>query len=176
MEYSSDEFKGPAGAATCPAKAEEMYDPAPADGPSPHDRRPTRVLVVDDNRDAADVLALGLEKRGFDACVAYDGESALSVIERHIPRVALLDIDLPDMNGFEVARRVRRAHGDGIGLVAVTGWGNDSDRAYAREAGFDHHFTKPVRLSQLVEYLESVDGVFADVDARRDDRSGGASS
>ena len=130
-----------------------MHHPASAGGPA---GGPTRVLVVDDNRDAADILALGLERRGFEARVAYDGESALSVIERDDPHVALLDIDLPDMNGFEIARQVRRDRGSGIELVAVTGWGDDRDREYAMEVGFDHHFTKPVRLSQLVEYLKSI--------------------
>lgn len=124
---------------------------------SPESAAP-RVLVVDDNRDAADILALGLRKRGFPAAVAYDGASALSAIHRSPPKVALVDIDLPDVSGLEIARRVRRSHGHTIGLVAVTGWGHEKDREHSMEAGFDQHFTKPVRLSQLVEYLQSVEG------------------
>ena len=113
-----------------------------------------RVLIADDNRDAAESLAVLLRMDGHEVTLAYDGPQALAVLAHARPEVALLDIGMPGLNGYEVARRVRHGPlGHAVTLIAVTGWGQDRDKAQAREAGFDHHFTKPVdpvRLSELL--------------------------
>jgi CheY-like chemotaxis protein len=112
-----------------------------------------RVLVVDDNADAADTLAMALELHGYAACTAYTAAAGLELAGSG-PRVALLDIGLPDMNGYELARRIR---GTGCGrdmvLVAATGWGQASDKQRALDAGFDHHLTKPIDFEALSAIL-----------------------
>jgi CheY-like chemotaxis protein len=118
-----------------------------------------RVLVVDDNEDAAEMLALVLRKRGYAVVVAFDGEQALALAEANHPEVVLLDIGLPGIDGYEVARRLRaRACGAGEPsrpvLVAVTGYGQPGDRQRSREAGFDHHMVKPVAMEKLLPLLE----------------------
>lgn len=113
-----------------------------------------RVLVVDDNVDAADSLCLVLEARGHESQAAYDGAEALDKLEAFAADVVLLDIGLPQMDGLEVARRIRStARGKEITLVAVTGWGQDEDRQRTTEAGFDAHLTKPVDSALLVELI-----------------------
>ncbi len=115
---------------------------------------PLRILVVDDNRDAADGLALMLELMGHAPMVAYDGPEALITAERELPNVVLLDIGLPAMNGYEVARRIRQASwGRHMKLVAQTGWGNEQDRQRATAAGFDHHLIKPLDAARLAALL-----------------------
>jgi PAS domain S-box-containing protein len=113
-----------------------------------------RVLIADDNRDAADSLAMLLRIDGHDVSVVHDGHAALEALQGVRPDVALLDIGMPGMSGYEIARAARAAPaGHAIMLVAVTGWGQESDKAEAIAAGFDHHFTKPVdpgRLSALL--------------------------
>jgi CheY-like chemotaxis protein len=104
-----------------------------------------RVLVVDDNRDAADSLAMVLTGMGAEVRVAYDGPAGLDLVERFRPEFLLLDLGMPGMDGYEVARRVRQGdRGRDIVLVATTGWGQEQDKTRARLAGFDHHLTKPV--------------------------------
>jgi len=104
-----------------------------------------RVLVADDNRDAADSLALLLELAGHELRVAYGGVAVLSLAAEFRPEVVLLDIGMPDMNGYEVVRALRREPwGTDIRVIALTGWGQDADLARAVEAGFDEHLTKPV--------------------------------
>jgi CheY-like chemotaxis protein len=105
-----------------------------------------RLLVVDDNRDAADSLALLLESsHAAEVQVAYDGHSALEALVTFKPEAVLLDLGMPAMDGYEVARRMRQhPHGEGIALIALTGWGQDEDRRRTRRAGFDHHLVKPV--------------------------------
>jgi PAS domain S-box-containing protein len=104
-----------------------------------------RILVVDDNRDAADSCAMLLELSGHRVRTAYNGTQALRLGENLLPHVVLLDIGLPDLNGYEVARRIRATPwGAKLPLVAVTGWGKEEDRERAFAAGFDHHLTKPV--------------------------------
>jgi len=118
---------------------------------------PRRVLVVDDNLDAAEGLAMLLSLRGHDVATAYDGPSAIEQARRLTPDVVLLDIGLPRLDGFEVARRLREEHaGKPMLLVALTGYGQERDRVRAREAGFDHHLLKPVRL-EMLEQLLTVD-------------------
>jgi PAS domain S-box-containing protein len=122
----------------------------------PHAARTTRrrVLIADDNRDAAESLGILLEMEGHKVVLAHDGKQALDTFEHEHPDVMLLDIGMPEMNGYEVARRVRQdPAGRDCTLVAVTGWGQDSDRARAVEAGFDYHFTKPVEPRRLVDLL-----------------------
>jgi PAS domain S-box-containing protein len=103
-----------------------------------------RVVVADDNRDAADSLERILRLFGHDVRVAYDGAAAVALAEDFRPRVAVLDITMPGSNGYDVARKLRARHSEGITLVALTGWGQESDRKRALEAGFDYHLTKPV--------------------------------
>ena len=113
-----------------------------------------RVLVVDDNADAADSLAMLLLAQGDAVRTAYDGEQAVEMDGAFLPQVVLLDIGLPKMSGLDVARHIRAARGRGVLIVAITGWGQDEDRQRSREAGFDHHFTKPVDIDRLVELIE----------------------
>jgi PAS domain S-box-containing protein len=112
-----------------------------------------RVLVADDNRDAADSLQRVLALYGHEVRVVYDGIAALEVGQQFRPRVAVLDIGMPGTDGYEVARTFRRKLGSDVKLVALTGWGQDADRRRALEAGFDHHLTKPVDPGSLNDLL-----------------------
>ncbi len=104
-----------------------------------------RIVVADDNRDAADSLKMLLEFAGHDVFVAYNGQQALDLGVQEHPQVFVLDVGMPDITGYEVARRIRQqAWGRGVLLLAVTGWGQDDDKEKAKAAGFDFHFTKPV--------------------------------
>jgi two-component system CheB/CheR fusion protein len=114
-----------------------------------------RVLVVDDNRDAAETLAEALALEGHDVAVAYDGGMALEVAARCSPDVVLLDIGLPVLDGYEVARRLRGSRAaPAPRLIAVTGYGQESDRTRAAEAGFDDHIVKPVDLEVLLHAVD----------------------
>jgi CheY-like chemotaxis protein len=116
--------------------------------------RKRRVLIADDNRDAADSLAMLLEVVGHSVEVVNDGQQALASIEALRPEVALLDIGMPEVDGYEVARRVRLdSRFKKMLLIAVTGWGQESDKARAAAAGFDLHFTKPIEPQMLIEML-----------------------
>jgi len=113
-----------------------------------------RVLVVDDNRDAAVSLATLLNMAGHETCIAHDGLEALDAAASFRPDVMLLDIGLPKLNGYEVARRLReQPWGNDITLIALTGWGQDEDRRKTREAGFDSHLVKPVDHAALTPLL-----------------------
>jgi two-component system, chemotaxis family, CheB/CheR fusion protein len=113
--------------------------------PSPGAAAPRRILVVDDNPDTADSLALLLRLRGYEVEVAYDGPAALERAGSFHPQVVLLDIGLPGLDGYQVAERLRQERRLGkLRLVALTGYGREQDQLRAREAGFDHHLTKPV--------------------------------
>lgn len=121
-----------------------------------NDARSLRILVVDDNRDSADSLATLLELNGHTGLVAYDGASALEKAEKMRPHIALVDIGMPAMNGFEVAQRISKSEwGKDTLLVAITGWGAKSDRAQSKEAGFDYHLTKPVDYDMLASLLST---------------------
>jgi signal transduction histidine kinase/CheY-like chemotaxis protein len=114
----------------------------------------SKVLVVDDNQDAADTLVTYLELEGHPVEVAYGGLAATDAFENILPEVVLLDIGIPDIDGYEVARRIRRSpSGSSTKLVALTGWGQAEDKARALEAGFDEHLTKPVDLNLLATVL-----------------------
>jgi PAS domain S-box-containing protein len=115
-----------------------------------------RVLIADDNRDAADSLAMLLAMEGHSVTVVQNGRQALTSMEAAPPDVALLDIGMPEMDGYEVARRVRnQLRGRPIMLIAVTGWGQADDKSRAFAAGFDMHFTKPIEPQRLMELLLS---------------------
>jgi DNA-binding response OmpR family regulator len=117
-------------------------------------RSDLRILVADDNRDAALALAMLLDRLGFQVIATeFDGESALARIRREGPNVAILDIALPEMDGCEIARQVREELSDPPRLVAVTGLGSTADRCDAIEAGFDSYFVKPVDSRRLEELL-----------------------
>ena len=117
---------------------------------------PKRVLVVDDNRDAAESMGVLLEFLGASVKVAHDGPSALGVFAVQKPAVVLLDIGMPGMDGYEVARRLRALpEGNDATLIALTGWGQDEDRARTRAAGFDHHLVKPADIEALRALLEA---------------------
>jgi len=114
------------------------------------DAVPMRVLVADDNRDNAMSWAILIEGLGHQVAVAYDGLSAVQSASLMQPQVLLLDIGMPHLDGYEVARRIRATDwGREAFLVAVTGWGQAKDRAMAREAGFDEHYTKPLDPDHL---------------------------
>jgi signal transduction histidine kinase/ActR/RegA family two-component response regulator len=131
--------------------------PAPqAAGPVAHGAG-WRVLVVDDNRDAADVLCEMLAISGFASSVAYDGEAALRAIEQDAPDAVLLDIGLPGIDGYEVCRRIRAAdRRPQPAVIALTGWGQEKDRERATAAGFDAHLTKPAEPDRMVALLRQL--------------------
>ena len=109
-----------------------------------------RVLIVDDNVDAADSLGRLLKASESEVRIAHSGREALTVLEQFDPEFVLLDIGMPDMDGYEVARAIRRRHTERRPvLVAFTGWGQEADRVRAHEAGFDHHLVKPTDLRTL---------------------------
>jgi signal transduction histidine kinase len=118
---------------------------------------PCRVLVVDDNRDAAETLAVMLRMRGHEVQVAQDGLEALNVAPAFLPQVVMLDLGMPNLNGFETASRIRREPwGRDLPLIAVTGWGQPKDRQRTVEAGFNAHLVKPVGQQELLEAISRV--------------------
>jgi PAS domain S-box-containing protein len=129
-----------------------------------------RVLIVDDNLDAAQMLYEFLETLGHEAKVAHDGVAALEVAGRFKPHVAVLDIGLPVMDGYELARELRGLRGAGkLRLIAVTGYGQDADRVRSRAAGFDHHLVKPIALEALIPLLVAEPAEGAPIDDDGDD-------
>ena len=123
---------------------------------APAEQAPTRhrILVADDNRDAADSLGFMLRIAGHDVRTAYDGQQAIDLAETFRPQLALLDLGMPRLNGYEAARRLRQTpHGRAMQLIALTGWGQPDDRARSLAAGFDHHVVKPVDPSLLQRLL-----------------------
>jgi PAS domain S-box-containing protein len=135
--------------------AGERHEALPASGKSIAPARSARrILVVDDNRDAVDSLAMMLKLSGNDVEVAYDGVSALRIAQSLRPDAVVLDIGLPGMDGYEVARRLRlQPETAGALVVAVTGYGQKEDRERAHEAGFDHHLVKPIEADMLLSLL-----------------------
>lgn len=138
-----------------PCQADHPAKPTGARGAG---ATPHRVLVVDDNLDAAETLATLLRMDGHQVQVAGSGAEAIAEAARVAPELAFLDIGLPDMSGHELARRLRALQRGPLRLVALTGWGRDEDRARAREAGFDAHLTKPVETQAVLAQLAHLDG------------------
>jgi CheY-like chemotaxis protein len=113
-----------------------------------------RVLVVDDNEDSAQSLAMLLQTEGHETFTAHDGVSAIQSAEEHRPDVVLLDVGLPKLSGHEVCRQIRsRPWGRDVLLIAVTGWGQAEDRRKSSEAGFDGHLVKPIRYEAVARML-----------------------
>jgi CheY-like chemotaxis protein len=128
---------------------------APAAARGGKGRSNRRILLADDNRDAAESLAILLRLEGHDVELAHDGHAALRSFEARCPDVALLDIGMPNANGYEVARRIRAVpEGASVLLIAITGWAQDADKLESRAAGFDHHLTKPIEPDTLIGLLE----------------------
>ncbi len=115
---------------------------------------PRRILIVDDNQDASDILVLMLSRLGHIARAEYDGRAAIKTAAEFHPEVILLDIGLPGLNGYEVARYLRaQPDGHRVVLIAATGWGQDEDKKRAHDAGFNFHMTKPLEPEALRKLL-----------------------
>lgn len=120
-------------------------------------RQPTRILVVEDNLDAANGIAMLLSTSGFDVRIAHDGKAGISLARSFQPEVILLDIGLPGMNGYDVVDAFRQLPElRGVRLIAVSGYGQETDHRRSREAGFERHFVKPVDFEALRAHLRRV--------------------
>ncbi len=115
---------------------------------------PLRILVVDDHPDAAASLGVLLEMRGHEVRTSHGGQEALRTAESFRPNVIFCDVGMPEMDDFEVARRLRERQGEGVFLIAFTGYGTEEDRRRSLAAGFDVHLVKPVQPAALFEVLE----------------------
>ena len=143
-----------------PALAEAAAALGPDAEPQPRAMVSHRILIVDDNQDGADSLAMLLEEVGQETHQAHDGMEAIAAAEHLRPDAVLLDIGLPKLNGYEVCRRIRRQPwGQRVTMVAVTGWGQEEDRQRSQEAGFDSHLVKPVDCDVLMRLLASLPSV-----------------
>jgi two-component system CheB/CheR fusion protein len=130
-------------------------EPAPPDArATPHVRAGARIVVVEDNEDSRDLLCELLAQQGFECSTAGNGAAGLALIDKIHPAVAILDVGLPEMDGFAVARRLRsRPDHAEMFLIALTGYGQAADRAASRDAGFDEHLVKPVDVDKLLTLL-----------------------
>ena len=118
----------------------------------------TRVLLVDDNPDSSEPLSLLLQTRGHETRISTDGEEAIATADAFRPDCVVLDLGLPRMDGYEVARRLRtRPYGADLVLVALTGWAGKDVRSKAAEAGFDYHLVKPVNWEELEHIVEKAE-------------------
>src|SRR4051812_18665475 len=136
-----------------PATSQAQAAPVAISAPEESALKRRRVLIADDNIDAGESLAMLLRLDGHDVELASNGPQAVELFDQMKPEIAILDIGMPGLNGYEVARRIRQKAQKSVTLIAVTGWGQEADKAQAAAAGFDHHFTKPVEpavLSALV--------------------------
>jgi PAS domain S-box-containing protein len=140
-----------------PLEEQQAAEPPAASEPAPAPSA-RRVLVVDDNVDAATMLGLLLRSLGHDTRVVYDGAAALQVAAEFHPDIVLLDIGMPGLDGYEVARRLRAMKHRPKRIVAVTGWGQPADKQRSREAGFDRHLVKPVEATELARVVEERNG------------------
>jgi signal transduction histidine kinase/ActR/RegA family two-component response regulator len=156
--FSEGPGKGSEFVVTLPMLVEDEPGIETVSSSTPSDRRfeGRRVLIVDDNADGADSLGLLLEMLGAKVRVVYSGQAALAALEAFQPAVVLLDVGMPDLDGYEVARRIRQRAGfEDLTIIAITGWGQAEDQLRSREAGFDAHLTKPPDLEQLKQLLLS---------------------
>jgi DNA-binding response OmpR family regulator len=117
-----------------------------------------RVLVVDDNVDAADSLALMLDAFGMEVATAHAGRAAVAIARGFAPDAVLLDLGLPDVSGLEVGRQLRQALGEQVLLIAITAWGRPEDLRRTWEAGFNRHFLKPAEPGQVLKLLSEWSG------------------
>jgi PAS domain S-box-containing protein len=138
---------------TLPVTAGARPAAAPESAPPVQAATPFRILIADDNLDSASTLAAGLGHAGHDVRTVPDGVAVLDHVNVFKPQVVILDIGLPGLNGYDVARRLRKSYGQSLMLIAVTGWGQEEDKRQAREAGFDHHLTKPITLESIHQVL-----------------------
>jgi signal transduction histidine kinase/ActR/RegA family two-component response regulator len=146
---------------TIAAEESGEAEPAPSVAATPELPR-RRILVVDDVHESAQTLARMLQTIGQEVSTAHDGYAALAHVREHRPEAVFLDIAMPGMNGYEVARRIRASHdAEAPMLVALTGYGQDDDRRRAQEAGFDFHLTKPASIEQLTSLLSHASGPLA---------------
>src|SRR5262249_44199540 len=119
-----------------------------------HSSNQRHILLADDNRDAAESLAIILRMEGHRVELAHDGAEAMRLFAEKKPDVALLDIGMPRTSGYDDAKQIRaQPGGDDVLLIAITGWAQDSDKERSRAAGFDHHLTKPIEPERLIELL-----------------------
>ncbi len=154
--FSAGPGKGSEFVVRLPAQTSELpaASPAPAPTESAEPGESRRVLVADDNRDAAESLAMFLKLSGHVVHTAYDGAEAIDAAETFRPQVVLLDIGMPKMNGYEVCRRIRnRDWGKNVLIIAQTGWGQEEDKVRTRDAGFDDHLVKPVDPTSVIKLL-----------------------
>jgi CheY-like chemotaxis protein len=144
---------------TLPASGGDTPDATPhtTGSDTPADaHQPLHVLVVDDNRDAADTLQSLFQLEGYAASVAYGGAQALAAVDMAWPQLVVMDLGMPDMDGYAAARQIRqRAQGRDVLLIALTGWGQGEARARTEQAGFDHHLTKPVDFDAIAALLHA---------------------
>ncbi len=137
-----------------PATDAPAHPDAPRPVAPPKTPRPRRILVVDDNRDAATTLSRLLRRRGHEVETAFDGEEAVRMAASFVPEIVLLDIGLPKLNGYDAAEQIiRQSTRPDLVLIALTGWGQDEDRRRASAAGFTHHLVKPVVFDELLALL-----------------------
>ena len=161
MAYSDGRGKGSEFIMRVPMASSHFSQPEiPTDGTeegATETTKPIRILVVDDNQDSADSLGLLLKLLGNEVRIAHDGLAAVNLATEFEPRVVLLDIGLPTLNGFEAAERIRQQPwGKQAVMIAVTGWGETVDRQRSKKAGFDHHLVKPVDPDVLTRLLQSL--------------------
>lgn len=163
--HSDGPDKGSEFVVRIPAQAEAAAEPAPGQlSTSLQSYRPSRILVVDDNVDAAESLAVLLEINGHEVHLAHDGTAALDAAGVHQPDAVLLDIGLPGLDGYQVAERLRaQPETKSALLIAVSGYGREADLRSSRIAGFDHHLIKPVNVDELLKLLAMPAGMEVDV-------------
>ena len=159
-------FWGKAASSSCVCRwlpTDTPQPPSPVTETGQPTTRPLRVLVVDDNVDTVLSFSMLLKASGHDVRTAHDGPTAVQAALDYRPDVVLLDIGLPGLNGYEVAKRIRQHPVlKNVVLVALTGYGQDSDRQTSLQAGFNHHLVKPARLEQLQQILATVSAFWAD--------------
>jgi CheY-like chemotaxis protein len=153
--HSEGEGKGSEFIVRLPLAAEQKLEEKQENQEIEKNRTPIkvgRILVVDDNTDAANMLEIFLSMENHEVRTAFNGHDAIQAAAEFQPDTVILDIGLPDIDGYEVAKRLRQSSPD-ICLIALSGWGQDEDRRRSNEAGFNHHLVKPVNIEELKKFL-----------------------